>query len=148
MTIFRCSALFAILLAIAACSPTSSAPRDPNAELLAKAEEGILSQLKDPESAQFRNLLLNGQNVVCGEVNARNSFGGYSGFSAFWYDSGTGETFLFDPNQDGRGKAYDALMFEKKGCSIGSEHEGWLRTARLINESNKKVGLEPIGPDE
>ena len=42
------------------------------------AKEFVLANLKDPESAQFRN-----QKGLCGEVNAKNSFGGRSGFVKF-----------------------------------------------------------------
>ena len=38
----------------------------------------LKSTLNDPDSAQFRN-----QNKLCGEVNAKNSFGGYIGFTKF-----------------------------------------------------------------
>ena len=42
--------------------------------------------LKDPESARFRKLRLvdyKGGLLACGEVNAKNSYGGYVGFSQF-----------------------------------------------------------------
>lgn len=43
--------------------------------------------MKDPSSTQFRRLqavtLKDGTVRVCGEVNAKNSFGGYNGFSPF-----------------------------------------------------------------
>lgn len=43
--------------------------------------------MKDPGSAQFRNVavVVNslGEAAVCGEYNARNSFGGYVGFKTF-----------------------------------------------------------------
>lgn len=42
------------------------------------AKEFLIPHLKDPESAQFRN-----QKGLCGEVNAKNSFGGYAGFKRF-----------------------------------------------------------------
>lgn len=42
------------------------------------AREQVIPYLKDPESAQFRN-----QTGFCGEVNAKNSLGGYSGFKRF-----------------------------------------------------------------
>ncbi len=48
----------------------------------------IRNQLRDPESAQFRNVRYFGDwtragGVVCGEVNAKNGFGGFSGFHWF-----------------------------------------------------------------
>ena len=40
--------------------------------------------LKDPASAQFRNVeLKGGGTVLCGEINAKNSFGGYVGYRPF-----------------------------------------------------------------
>jgi hypothetical protein len=46
-------------------------------------KEKVLYQMKDVKSAQFRNLRLyrnHGMVVLCGELNGRNSFGGYVGF--------------------------------------------------------------------
>jgi hypothetical protein len=42
--------------------------------------------LKDSEIARFRHVFVSyaiGAPVVCGKVNAKNSFGGYSGFQCF-----------------------------------------------------------------
>lgn len=42
--------------------------------------------LKDPSSAQFRRVNIknyNGNRIVCGEVNGKNSYGGYVGFRKF-----------------------------------------------------------------
>jgi hypothetical protein len=49
-------------------------------------EEAIRNQLKDPESATFRGVHFysgGGIPVACGEVNAKNGFGGYTGFERF-----------------------------------------------------------------
>lgn len=47
----------------------------------------IRNRLKDPESAEFRNVkkfsYLHYMDSLCGEVNARNGFGGYVGFVRF-----------------------------------------------------------------
>lgn len=55
-------------------------------DAIKKAQEAVANSLKDPGSAQFRNVrlkpYLDGQ-VVCGEVNGKNSYGGYVGFSPF-----------------------------------------------------------------
>lgn len=53
---------------------------------ISAGEEQIKTQLKDPESATFRNVHFysgGGIPVACGEVNAKNGFGGYSGFERF-----------------------------------------------------------------
>ena len=42
--------------------------------------------LKDPESAQLKNVQLTPEKsgfLVCGEINAKNGYGGYTGFSKF-----------------------------------------------------------------
>lgn len=49
-----------------------------------RAQETIRQSLRDPSSAQFRNhLTFVGTRTVCGEVNARNAFGGLTGFQPF-----------------------------------------------------------------
>lgn len=50
-------------------------------------ESQVLARLTDPDSAQFRNVhkasFLHYNDSLCGEVNAKNSFGGYTGFRRF-----------------------------------------------------------------
>ena len=48
-----------------------------------RAREAVRAQLKDPSSAIFRNVRKDGSGY-CGEVNAKNSYGGYAGFEAFY----------------------------------------------------------------
>lgn len=43
----------------------------------------IKARMNDPESAQFRNVYVSSLSLVCGEVNAKNGFGGYTGFQRF-----------------------------------------------------------------
>ena len=48
--------------------------------------QSVANQMKDPNSAEFRNWhAFESQNglLVCGEINAKNSFGGYVGFTHF-----------------------------------------------------------------
>lgn len=47
------------------------------------AKEAVKSTLVDPESARWREIRIVRPDFVCGEVNAKNSFGGYTGFSRF-----------------------------------------------------------------
>lgn len=56
------------------------------AEVLRKVQSLVSYEMKDPDSAKFRNLRFvkyNEKTVVCGEVNAKNSYGGYVGFENF-----------------------------------------------------------------
>lgn len=49
-----------------------------------QAREAVAEQLKDPGSAKFQNeRVVGSDNTVCGEVNSKNSVGGYVGFSSY-----------------------------------------------------------------
>lgn len=56
----------------------------------AAVESAIRNELKDPDSAKFKDFVARadatsrGTFHVCGLVNAKNSFGGYSGFTIFY----------------------------------------------------------------
>lgn len=58
-------------------------------------EEAVAAELRDPSSAQFRNIM-EGTETACGEVNAKNAFGAYTGFRKFTYRGGI---TLFEPEQ-------------------------------------------------
>lgn len=53
---------------------------------IARAKRSLASGFKDPDSAQFRDLFISGDAmpVLCGEVNAKNSYGAYVGFRRFY----------------------------------------------------------------
>lgn len=63
------------------------------------AKDSIAKKMLDPSSVQFRNLTyvesaLNKEgnpvrHGLCGEVNAKNSYGGYVGFKLFYVDAGS-----------------------------------------------------------
>lgn len=66
-------------LAIAACS---GGPVE-------QAKEAVAAELRDPQSAQFRNVkICPSGKIVAGDVNAKNAFGGYAGFEPFFYADG------------------------------------------------------------
>jgi hypothetical protein len=77
--------------------PTASVP---DKQLFGQARQAVLANLKDPDSAKFGTKLERRQaatrdgrpyEFVCGEVNAKNSFGGYTGAKMFlWYASDMG----------------------------------------------------------
>jgi hypothetical protein len=68
------AALFVAVLTVSGCDKWDDA----------KAQ--VRAHLKDPDSATWRNLRNIGPNVICGEVNAKNSLGGYTGFEPFMLD--------------------------------------------------------------
>ena len=55
---------------------------------ISTAQDRIARDLADPESAQFRDLKENSVGSgVCGEINAKNKLGAYTGFKKFFYDA-------------------------------------------------------------
>ena len=78
--------LFAALSIVFSVSALAATPPKLNEKLLREAME---SHLKDSDSAKFRSVRYlpgdtGGLWQMCGEVNAKNSFGGYVGFTRFF----------------------------------------------------------------
>ncbi|PTX45607.1 hypothetical protein IQ03_04515 [Gemmobacter caeni] len=81
---------------LAACMPVLKTKErfTPTNAQVAEAQTQTAYNMKDPSSAQFRNLrgirgkTSKGQSMsyICGEINGKNSFGGYVGFTPFIYD--------------------------------------------------------------
>ena len=62
-----------------------------NEKIIEIGKKGIQEKLKDPESARFKELTVHkgetpteGVYYVCGEINSKNSYGGYAGFTPFY----------------------------------------------------------------
>ena len=90
--------IVAAIFSLTACGKSKDQIAEENRQNEVKAQEEalkakmnryqqqLLNKLLDPSSAQFKNLrLVNGGNgeALCGEVNSKNSFGGYTGYSSF-----------------------------------------------------------------
>lgn len=77
------------------------------------AQQAVKSLLKDPRSAEFRDVSVNGD-FVCGSVNARNSFGGYAGDTRFISNGHPGATFLHEvANNNSFTSLWDELCTSK-----------------------------------
>lgn len=70
-------------------------------------KEDVKERLRDPDSAQFRNLVrktqVGTQAIVCGELNSKNLYGGYVGFRLFAHvsdSSGRKAGVFFSPEAD------------------------------------------------
>jgi hypothetical protein len=72
------------LLALASCGPGTTSK-----------ESAVAAQMRDPSSVQFRNVKT-GTDALCGELNAKNGFGGYVGFKPFVAHFATGQSPLVD----------------------------------------------------
>ena len=86
----RCTSAALLVLAACALGPEERhrfVRHDPAAsELISTIQVEMKRGMKDPESTQFRDLVyFTGRDgdAVCGEVNSRNTYGGYTGFSRF-----------------------------------------------------------------
>lgn len=79
----------------------------------ADARQAVVNKLRDPSSAQFRNVRRiehsNGSTMFCGEVNGRNAYGGMSGFQRF--EAGVDRTGDASALIDG-GEELNAAYFE------------------------------------
>jgi hypothetical protein len=70
-------------------APRTAMPKDP-AAWAQRAKATLMRNLKDPASARFRESFVSAQNVggtmrpaLCGQINSKNSHGGYGGFQRF-----------------------------------------------------------------
>ncbi|MHA3079640.1 hypothetical protein [Acinetobacter sp. ANC 5502] len=70
--------------AIKVSEQNKKADQDKTANQIKVAETAVKQVLIDSDSAKFRN-----QKGNCGEVNSKNKFGGYVGFSRYIYDPST-----------------------------------------------------------
>lgn len=93
--------LLCAALALTVCTATDAGiyQGSPTAKQIAWMDRGMDSvkgRLRDPGSAQFRNVFFhhNSIPVACGEVNAKNALGGYTGFEKFISAGKPGLTFL------------------------------------------------------
>ncbi len=91
-----------IPLALAGCKPGEE-----KAISLAKSE--VAAILKDPASAQFRNVKVVKKTdaedgrviaVVCGEINGKNGFGAYAGFHPFFVELSMKSKGMFSKGVD------------------------------------------------
>lgn len=104
-----------VLAAVAACLASCGSgdetdfiadyAREQTAESVTQAKAAAARDLRDPSSAQFRDLRsgeYDGQGVICGEINGKNAYGAYAGFTGFVaHESMIGEVTSFTAN-DGR----------------------------------------------
>jgi hypothetical protein len=70
----------------------AAAPALADDALIAEAKAAVTRGFKDPYSAVFEGLYMgkaaNGKPVVCGTVNAKNSYGAFTGRKRFYYFEG------------------------------------------------------------
>lgn len=78
--------------------------------VISNAKASITKSLKDPDSANFRNVFtIDGINV-CGEINSKNSYGGYVGFTRFVVIA---EKVRFETAADDQYKSFDYHFWDQ-----------------------------------
>jgi len=71
------------------------------------ARNAVTERMKDPESVRFGEVV-NRSGTVCGYVNAKNSFGGYAGDTAFIFETSSKELLI-----NGQTKSFDKVWNSK-----------------------------------
>jgi hypothetical protein len=84
----------------------------------AEGEAGVKSSLKDPGSAEFSSEFVSkskeGAYALCGSVNAKNGFGGYTGSKRF---VGSGGTAFIDEAEEAGSDASNFEGIYSEACS-------------------------------
>jgi hypothetical protein len=101
-----------------AVSPVNLTPAQ-----IAIIQAGVRAKLKDPDSARFGIIRAganaSGQIMVCGMINAKNSYGGYSGMSPFMGDLSS-TAFKLDgmAGGDSEGSAMMLALCNRQGIAL------------------------------
>jgi hypothetical protein len=92
--------------AVSQAAKATVAPADPKPledPLISGAKTAVRKQLRDSSSGKFTELRIASDNSgvkgVCGEINAKNAFGGYSGPQSFTYDGKFAKIIVADGGQ-------------------------------------------------
>lgn len=96
------------ILALSACVAeiSSKQPFTPSAAQIQEAKYYVSYNLRDPATAQFRNIRgsnavgKNGmrESFVCGEVNSKNLIGAYVGYTPFIFNTNTKAAQVANPD--------------------------------------------------
>ena len=82
----RSAIIFIALLTLTACAATKPTPDEAFAQ---QVEADVRRSLKDPDSAKFEDVKAYAkEQVACGKVNGKNSYGAYEGMENFSYYQG------------------------------------------------------------
>src|SRR5690606_21122700 len=85
---------------LAACDAEPRTQAEQDQLWMMQVEDNVRAVLKDGDSAEFSGLFVyryQGAPIVCGRVNAKNSFGGYGGYQRFIY-AGESMPVVFEEN--------------------------------------------------
>lgn len=93
--------------------PTPPSKHSIELDRITSAKMAVEQKLRDPDSAQFRNVVVTSAGIspgtVCGEVNGRNAFGGMTGFQRFISAGTPSSTFLEEETENGFGATWNDI---------------------------------------
>lgn len=87
------------------CVTREPSQEQKNVEVMVNSRAVIRAMLKDPDSADFTNERIADSGAYCASVNAKNSFGGYSGSQRVMVIAGMGAV-EGDANLTGQGQDF------------------------------------------
>jgi hypothetical protein len=121
--------------------------------LIKQAKQRVSANMRDPESVKFRNVHSAEEDYVCGELNAKNGFGAYTGFTRFSYDgfedkvcimnesTNCGKVFNDAVCTNPRGGREEALLAQyemySKGCATGKLNDWFIGREFLCKQSGE-----------
>ncbi|MRW86650.1 hypothetical protein GJ698_21495 [Pseudoduganella sp. FT26W] len=80
----RLAITMALMLVLAACGKTAAQKQQEEAATLTTlGEKYVKEKILEPNQAQFRNQFIGKGGAPCGEVNAKDAFGGYIGYQRY-----------------------------------------------------------------
>ena len=126
-----------IALAIAAVFtvlPTYSATLEERAQL------EVATKMKDPSSVQFKDLKEFDNTAICGQVNGKNSYGGYVGF----------KPFILTPKSGGLILPSDGIPIEVLSsgvCKDGDFDSNWKNTFLVVKVLSAKAGIDALNKE-
>lgn len=118
----RAIAIVALGLATA-CEPAS----------FKAAKAAVSRDMRDPMSTQFRDVVQGDGDIVCGEVNAKNTMGAYVGFTRFIVSDSLGVELESEDRK--LNSARWRLWCESASITTAAEHDSLMRQARAIDSA-------------
>jgi hypothetical protein len=102
-----------------------------------RAREPVAAFMKDPASLQFRNDRITASGWLCGEVNAKNSMGGYTGFKKYM---SRGPTVNYIEG--------DGVLGEWSGQDFIEKLDAKVAYMKRLNAAAERLGVDASFSDE
>jgi hypothetical protein len=115
-TIADSTARLACFDALSTKQKAAKSPVAKQTDDIARAKQAVVRDLKDPMSAMFGDVYRGRYAIICGGVNAKNSYGGYTGMTAFVYEIDKDQATILNPNGSDPSSVLDGLTLYQYNC--------------------------------